>query len=54
MKEPMISFLLVLLIEGICAIAAHLKNRLMRHMQQRDCERSQDRDFEYDYGPDYT
>lgn len=33
MNTSMMSFLLVLLIEGICAVAAYLKDRLMNHMQ---------------------
>lgn len=34
MKKSAQSFLLVLLIEAICAVANYLKERLMRHMHQ--------------------
>jgi hypothetical protein len=33
MNTSLMSFLLVLLIDGICSVAAYLKDRLMRHMQ---------------------
>jgi hypothetical protein len=36
MNQPLMSFVLVLLIEVICAVASYLKDRLMRHMSQRD------------------
>jgi CHASE3 domain sensor protein len=34
MNQSVLSFLLVLLIESICAIVSYLKNRLMRHMMR--------------------
>lgn len=36
MNQPIKSFLLVLLIEGICALASYLTEQLMRHMRERD------------------
>lgn len=41
MNQAARSFLLVLLIESICAVAAFLKSYLMRHMQS---------DHEYGFG----
>jgi len=32
MKQSALSFLLVLLIEAICAVVTYLKDRLMHHM----------------------
>lgn len=34
MKQSALSFLLVLLIEAVCAIASYLKDRLMSQMQR--------------------
>jgi len=47
MKESILSLLLILLIEGICAIVAYLKARLMRHVN-----RGQSFDSGYDFGSD--
>ena len=44
MNQSVVSFLLVLLIEGICAVAAHLKDRLMRHVH-RGHDPSDEQDF---------
>ena len=34
MNQSVLSFLLVLLIEAVCAVVSYLKDRLMRHMMQ--------------------
>jgi|GEM_PF-6538449 len=47
MNPSLISFLLVLLVEGIAVIASYLKERLMRNM-----DRSPDHGF--DHEPDYA
>jgi len=50
MNPSLISFLLVLLIEGMCAVASYLKDRLMHYMHQR--ENNHGSDFNYD--PDFA
>ncbi|MGZ3846594.1 MAG: hypothetical protein ACXVBH_11095 [Flavisolibacter sp.] len=47
MKQALISFLLVLLVESISVIVDYLKNRLMRHMHERDHDHEQEDDFGY-------
>lgn len=34
MKQSILSFLLVLLIEGICAVVTYLKDKLMRNVNR--------------------
>ena len=48
MNQPMKSFILVLLVEGLCALASYLTEKLMRHMHSRNL------DNDYDYEPDYA
>jgi hypothetical protein len=45
MKQSVLSFLLVLAIEAVCAIASYLKNRLI-HQMRRD---QQDTGFESEF-----
>lgn len=47
MNQPIKSFLLVLLIEGICALASYLTERLMRHMRERDHDYGFNHENEY-------
>lgn len=46
MKQSALSFLLVLAIEAVCAIATYLKERLMRNMHRDD--------HGFDYGPEFA
>jgi hypothetical protein len=48
MTSTLISFMLLLFTELIFAIASYLKNRLMRHMHQRENEQSHN----FGYDPD--
>lgn len=50
MNSSLMSFLLVMLIEGICAVANYLKKRLMRHMHQRENNHGN----AFDHDPDFA
>ena len=47
MNSQIISFLLVLLIEGICTLVSYLKERLMDHMSCKDDAPIYERHQEY-------
>lgn len=48
MQKPAISFLLILLIEAICALVTYLKNKLMRHIY------GEGDDFGFDFRSDFA
>lgn len=45
MKQSVLSFLLVLLIEAVCAVASYLKNRLMQHLYRDQKQFDPDPEF---------